>query len=212
MANKATGFGAGALGVSMLVGLLIGQTATTATNYWCKPGIIAALGISAVLIGVGGWALGSVYLDWPWPKTHAERKAEREEREQEERIAALNRGHALDELLHELHAIKRDAVLQLEHGRVWGVMHSGTAWNKTRHYLAADAQTDALVGSVYARAFAMNRMTQQRYDAASQTDVNDPEWLKLTDEEERAIRPLLGDVDRAIGAVRSLRERERGLT
>jgi hypothetical protein len=78
-AHRTTGFGAAGIGLGLLVTVLIGGAQSSPLDhYWAKPSVIAAIVLSTFLVGVGLWALGSVYLGLPWPRTHVERRESRD--------------------------------------------------------------------------------------------------------------------------------------
>jgi hypothetical protein len=75
--SRNLGVGAALGGISLVAAVLIGAATTTRSNYWCTTSVIAALAITALVLSIGLWAIGSVYLGWWWPPTHEERIARR---------------------------------------------------------------------------------------------------------------------------------------
>jgi hypothetical protein len=201
MATRATGFGTGGTGVAVLVGVLIGQTATTSKNYWSQPGIIAALVIGGILVTIGLWALGSVYLGWWWPPTHEERVAVRAQREHDEYVARITWQDAIQELIDELHHQSRDLSNELRNDDTFGMLHPASAWSKNRHVLRDHQDVRLLVRDAYEKTNAINERTKERWEAASHEQANDPEWRKLTEDEKQESLEALDAVEKASAAL-----------
>jgi hypothetical protein len=202
----AVGYGSAGVGLAGLVAVLIGNVTATTANYWTRADVIAALVISGGLFGVGLWSLGSVYLGWPWPRTHEERAAERAQREHDALLAHFSRVNALQELLDELENNRRHLRIQLDNERTFGVFHPANAWTKNRHVLNASElfATRELVHDAYLRTQALNQRTQERYDAASHDEINDPKWNRLTEEETTERAEALEAVEKALSGLQPL--------
>jgi hypothetical protein len=118
------------------------------------------------------------------------------------------RQDALQEFIDELENNSRDLGFQVRDGVIYGTIFPGTAWEKHRHLLNSDDLVWArpIVQDAYLRTHALNPKTEERYDAASVADVNDPEWRKLTEEELQERKEARSAVVAARGAVRQARD------
>jgi hypothetical protein len=185
MATRTSGFTAAVAGLTLLAAVLIGGGTTTTHHYWSKPAVLGSLAISAVLTTIGLWALGSVYLGWPWLATHDERRAAREQREVQHQIEQMAWQDAIQELIDELENNARDLGTELKNGRVFGGMYPASAWAKNANLLngAELARVRRGVRDAYQMTHALNQEIEARYSAATSDDVNDSEWVKLTGEE-----------------------------
>jgi hypothetical protein len=208
--SRNVGVGTTSGGLALIAAVLIGDVTAAAPDYWSHPAVIGALTIAFVLLFVGVWSLGTVYLGWPWPKTHEEKAAEHAEREHQAQLAYLWRRHALQELVHELENNRRDLNIQLGNRRTFGVYHSATAWHKNSQVLDSPelARTRELVHDAYLRTHALDQRTRERYDAASHDDLNRDEWRELTEEETKERAEALTAVETAIAAVAGILEAE----
>lgn len=115
---------------------------------------------------------------------------------------------AIYEFIDELESNARDLTVQLEQGRVFAHQLPGSAWAKNRHLLNAGELAGAreLVQDAYLRTHALNKEMLARFDAASHEEVNDPKWLKLSDEEVRERTESLEAVTKALTALRVVRD------
>jgi hypothetical protein len=208
--SRTTGIGALSLGVTVLAGVLVGDVTTTTSNYWCRPPVIALIGISALLLTVGGWALGGVYLGWRWPKTHVERTAEREQERERKMFAFFGWRDAVWMIEDELIQHQRDLRIELDNDRVYGGFHDHARRNANQHVFNEPrfAETRGLVQEAYAQTHELNRRNKERWDAASHDDANDPEWRRLKDDERREREEALEAVEKALRAVTTVRESE----
>jgi hypothetical protein len=203
-ASRNVGVGTSTAGLALFGAVLIGDVTATTSNYWSQAGVIGALSIGSVLLAVGLWSLGSVYLGWPWPKTHEEKTAERAKRDHDALFAHLARRDALQELRDELEQIRRDLGIQLANERTFGVNHPATAWAKNRHVLGDDPETRELVHDAYLKTHALNQATIARYNLATQNEANDPAWQALSQEERKEREGALDAVEKALAAVTAL--------
>jgi hypothetical protein len=195
----------------LLAATFIGDTQTTVSNYWCRPPIIAAVAISVFLCAVGLWALGSAYLGWPWPKTHAERMQEKAERREAQRFAYFNLRDALWEIRDELNQHRRDLGADLSKGRrFFGSQFAhahrnkhASAFNDPRFH-----EMRAVIWHAYDLTHDLNRKEHERWSSASHDDVNDAEWLKLSPEDITERQEALAAVNEALSAVEEALESE----
>jgi len=206
--SRNTGFGGVAAGLTVIAGVLVGDVTTTTSNYWCRPPVIAALGIGALVCAFGVWTLGITYWGWWQPQTHEEKMAKLAKREHEALLARFARRDALQELIDELESNSRDLNIQLETGQTFGVTHPGDAWAKNRHVLNTDelAETRDLVRDAYLRTHALNQQTMERFDSASFEQINDANWKKLRTEELTERREALDVVVKARAAVEAAKD------
>jgi hypothetical protein len=194
------GFGALSLGVAALTAILVGDATTATTNYWCRTPIILALCLTGILFGVGVWALGHTYAGWWWPSTHTERVKAKAEREHREHIARVTWQDAIQEMTDELEGNARDIQIQLDKDRTFGVLHRSDAWSKNRHVLDDSRYSHIRkhVEDAHARASGLDQSTADRYNAASQDEVNDPSWQRLTESEKNERHTTLAATKKAI--------------
>jgi hypothetical protein len=206
--SRNTGIGVLSAGLAVIAAVLVGDVSTTTSHYWCRVPVIAAIGIGALISALGLWTLGVTYQGWWQPQTHEEKVAERTRIAHEALIAGYARRDAFQELIDELENNYRDLKFQLDDGRTFGLFHPGNAWAKNRHILNGDqlADTRLLVQDAYQRTHALNQRTRERYEAASQDDVNDSEWVKLSDDEVQERTAALEAVTKARVAVIAARD------
>jgi hypothetical protein len=113
---------------------------------------------------------------------------------------------ALQELLDELETNERDLGIELANDRTFGVMYSNTMLAKNQHVLRYDPRTSELVHAADEAVRALNDRTNERYDGASQDDVNNPKWLRLRERERQAVRDALEVVQDARAAVKEAKQ------
>jgi hypothetical protein len=113
---------------------------------------------------------------------------------------------ALQDLLDELEKNERDLGIELANDRTFGVMYSDTMLAKNQHVLLYDPHTSELVHAAYEAVRGLNERTRERYDGASQDDVNNPRWLRLRERERQAVRDALEVVQDARAAVKEANE------
>jgi hypothetical protein len=106
---------------------------------------------------------------------------------------------ALQEILDELDGHRRDLRNELGNERVFWLNHSATHWSKNEHLLDGPdlANHRRLVSDAYLKTRELTQSERERYEAASDDDVNDPLWQALTEEETRQREDALTAVDQA---------------
>jgi hypothetical protein len=163
------------------------------TAWWIA---LFAATLLALLIGL--WAAGHILIGWPPAiPTHQERTERKARRQHEEHVARITWQEGTQNLLDQLENHPRELRSQLSDGLVFGGGFSGSAWAKNRHLLIPYPGTRDLVRDAYERTHALNQRTEERYNAASQDEVNDPAWRTLTEKETQERSEALEAVEKA---------------
>jgi hypothetical protein len=152
----------------------------------------------------GAYVFGALFVGRGLPDLGEERRRKRQQSEHEALLASYARRDAFQELLDELEHLRRALGIELGNNRTYGVMHPATAWAKNRHVLRDHPDTRDLVRDAYERINALNERTRERYDAASHADVNNPAWLRLSEDEAKERAEALSAVEHAITAVKAV--------
>jgi hypothetical protein len=119
------------------------------------------------------------------------------------------RQDALQDFLDELENNARDLGRQVNDAEIYlSPRFPGSAWERHRHLFNSQdlVWTREIVQDAYLRTHALNQKHQARYDAASVSEMNDPEWRKLTEEEIQDRQAALAAVVAARSAVKQARD------
>ena len=207
---RAVGAVFASIGGAFLVALL-GLPLATGTCPWdwalaWQFAYFAAIVLALLTTGAGVYVVLAPIYGWRVPLTHEEKQAIKQEREEEAIRRASQRRDALDETLAEL--ARQDQLLrvELQEGRMYGALHDDTKWRKWEGTLFSEGLLDEIALTKEAHQL-LKAISEEKRQRGLMADQNDPNSMRLTDEDSRARAEAAPIIASALEALHAAREK-----